>query len=258
MVPIWEFVGTLAVAGKCFKEIQDTVKNTYGNKAIKRTQIYDTLKKLKDGKPRADQRHLNSKQKKRTPAFITDVAANIEIDRRVTLNKVARAHGVSKRTINLTLRHDLNLTKKSTRWVPKLLTEEMKKERVGTSELFLAMVRRCSMSLLDNIVAMDESVVSFHTPETKQQSMQWLPKGQPGPVKAKVHATRTKQMVLAFFDSKGLIYTNYVPRGTTVNANYIVEALGTFMKNLRKKRPQMGPETGCSIGTMLRCTPLPK
>jgi hypothetical protein len=30
-----------------------------------------------------------------------------------------------------------------------------------------------------------------------------------------------------------------VPRGTTVNANYIVEALGTFMKILRKKRPQM-------------------
>jgi histone-lysine N-methyltransferase SETMAR len=44
---------------------------------------------------------------------------------------------------------------------------------------------------------------------------------------------------LAFFDSKGLIYTNYVPRGSTVNANYIVEALGTFMKIMRKKRPQM-------------------
>jgi hypothetical protein len=69
--------------------------------------------------------------------------------------------------------------------------------------------------------------------------MQWLPKGQPGPVKAKVHGTRTKQMVLAFFNSKGLIYTNYMPRGTTVNANYIVEALGMFMKILRKKRLQM-------------------
>ncbi len=107
------------------------------------------------------------------------------------------------------------------------------------SELFLAMVRHCSMSILDHIVTMDESAVSFQTPETKQQSMQWLPKGQPGPVNAKVHATRTKQMVLAFFDSKGLIYTNYVPRGTTMNANYIKEDLGTFMKILRKKRPQM-------------------
>ncbi len=98
--------------------------------------------------------------RKRTPALIADVAADIEIDRRVTLNKLARAHGVSKRTINLTLRHDLNLTKKSARWVPKLLTEEMKKERVRTSELFLAMVRRRTMLLLDNIVTMEESAVS--------------------------------------------------------------------------------------------------
>jgi histone-lysine N-methyltransferase SETMAR len=61
----------------------------------------------------------------------------------------------------------------------------MKKERVRMSELFLAMVRCCSMSILDNIVTIDESAVSFHTPETKQQSVQWLPKGQPGPVNAK-------------------------------------------------------------------------
>jgi histone-lysine N-methyltransferase SETMAR len=36
-------------------------------------------------------------------------------------------------------------------------------------------------------------------------------------------------MVLAFFDSKGLIYTNYVPTGTMVNAKYILNALGKFL-----------------------------
>jgi hypothetical protein len=82
MLPIREFVGTLAVAGKTFKEIQETVKkNAYGDKTIKRTQIYDILKKVKDGEPAADQRHLNSKQKKRTPEFIADVAVDIENDR---------------------------------------------------------------------------------------------------------------------------------------------------------------------------------
>jgi hypothetical protein len=39
-------------------------------------------------------------------------------------------------------------------------------------------------------------------PQTKQQSKQWLVKGEPGPIKAKVHASRSKQMVLAFFDLK--------------------------------------------------------
>jgi hypothetical protein len=121
--------------------------------------------------------------------------------------------------ISLTLRHDLNLTKKSAKWVPKLLTDDMKKKRVRTSKLLLAMLRCRSKLILDNIVTMGKSAGSFHTPETKHQLMQWLSKGQPGLVKAKVHTTRTKQMVLAFFDSKGLIYTNCMPRGTTVKAN---------------------------------------
>jgi predicted HAD superfamily phosphohydrolase YqeG len=67
------------------------------------------------------------------------------------------------------------------------------------------------MSILDNIVTMDETMVSYHSPQTKRQSKQWIKKGLPGPVKAKVAASRTKQMVLAFFDRKGLVYTNIVP-----------------------------------------------
>jgi histone-lysine N-methyltransferase SETMAR len=160
-------------------------------------------------------------------------------DQRVTVRRLALAHGVSKNTIHSMLKEDLNLSKKSARWVPKLLTEEMKKERVWTSEAFLAMIRRHSKAMLENIVVMDKSAVSFHTPEKKQQSKQWLKKGEPWPIKAKVHMTRAKQMVLTFFDAKGLIYTYYVPRGTMVNATYIVEALGSFMKILKKKRPGM-------------------
>jgi hypothetical protein len=67
------------------------------------------------------------------------------------------------------LHDDLNLSKKSARWVPKLLNEDMKKEHVRTSEEFLKMIRHHSMSMLDNIVTMDESAMSFHMPETKQQ-----------------------------------------------------------------------------------------
>ena len=49
-------------------------------------------------------------------------------------------------------------------------------------------------------------------------------------------------MVLAFFDKRGLIYTNYVPRGTMVNANYIMDALGKFLKIFKKKRPEVASQ----------------
>ena len=80
-------------------------------------------------------------------------------------------------------------------------------------------------------------MVSFNTPETKRQSKQWTLKGQPGPLKARVHSPRTKQMMLAIFDSMGLVYTNIIPRGQTVNSNYIIKALAGFLKQLKLERP---------------------
>jgi hypothetical protein len=66
---------------------------------------------------------------------------------------------------------------------------------------------------------MDELAASFHIKETKKQSMQWVKKCQPGPRKARVHATRTKNLVLIFFDAKSIIYTNYNPKSETVILN---------------------------------------
>jgi [histone H3]-lysine36 N-dimethyltransferase SETMAR len=56
-------------------------------------------------------------------------------------------------------------------------------------------------------------------------------------LKARVHKSCMKEMVMAFFDSRGLIYTPLAPRGATINADYTIMVLGNFMEHLRKKRP---------------------
>jgi hypothetical protein len=73
-------------------------------------------------------------------------------------------------------------------------------------------MHRHSMAMLDNIVMMDETMVSDHMPQTKRQLKQLIKKGLPGPVKAKVTASRTRQIIIAFLDKKGLVYTHIVPR----------------------------------------------
>jgi histone-lysine N-methyltransferase SETMAR len=152
---------------------------------------------------------------------------------------LASAFGVSKGTIHNILRDDLGLVKKSARWVPKILSEDQMKECVRICTELVAAVTRRSKAMLDNIITMDETMVSFHTPETKRQSKKWIQKGKPGPIKSRVHASLTKQMVLAFFGSKGLVYTHIAARGTSINATYIVKVLGKFLKHLRGKRPVM-------------------
>jgi hypothetical protein len=93
--------------------------------------------------------------------------------------------------------------------------------------------------MLGNIITLDETMVSYHTSETKKQSKQWIEKGKPGSIEARVQASRIKQVILAFFDSKGLVYSHIVARGVLINTNCIVKVLGLFMKQLKKKRPAM-------------------
>ena len=228
----------LARAGQSFKQIKETVEKVYPDTALKKTAIYDILKKVKEGKTAEDMRLFNGQRTVRTDNLVAAVAAAVEDDRRVKIKDIAKGLQVSYGTIYNILHDDLGLEKLSARWVPKLLSQEQKQARVETSMAFNKMVQMKGLEVLGRIVTMDESSVSFHTPTTKKQSKEWTPKGQAGPIKAKVHASRTSQMVLAFFDNKGPIYTNYVPRGTTVNAIYILGALGRFQKVFKQKRPE--------------------
>eukprot|EP00095_Tigriopus_kingsejongensis_P002859 snap_masked-scaffold52_size450388-processed-gene-0.2 protein:Tk02859 transcript:snap_masked-scaffold52_size450388-processed-gene-0.2-mRNA-1 annotation:"mariner transposase" len=85
---------------------------------------------------------------------------------------------------------------------------------------------------------MDESCVSFSTLETKKLFKQWLHKGTAAPIKAKQAASRRNQMVVTFFDSKGLVYQHYLPTKTTVTSGYFCKILAMFWPILNRKQPE--------------------
>ena len=239
MTRVHDLVVDLAKAGKSYKEIKETMEAAYPDSALKKTQVYQIMKTVREGGDTTDMRGKRGVSK-RTQAIIDAVEADVLDDRRVTVQYLAVKHELARSTIEVILKDNLGLVKKSARWVPKLLSQEQKEERHRCSFLFNNKFNRKGLGgFLHNIVTMDESMVAFHTPETKEQSKQWLPKGTPGPLKAKSQASRQKQMVQAFFDHKGMIYTNMVPRGQTVNAAYIVDTFRTFFKHLNKKRPDL-------------------
>ncbi len=210
----------------------------FGEKSLKKASFYFIMKKVKAGKTTNVLRHKNPKKTKRTVNIVAAVTADIKEDRGLTCHEIASSQGVSYGTMNKILHDNLGLVKKLARWVPKPLSEDQKKERECELAQVIAAVNRCSMAMLDNIVMMEETMVSPHTPVMKKKSKQWIKKGWSDPIKARVHASRTKQMLLALFDSKGLIYT-IMHLGSTINANYIVKALGKFLMHLKKKRPEM-------------------
>jgi Transposase (partial DDE domain) len=134
---------------------------------------------------------------------------------------------------------ELGLVKKSACWRSKMLFQGQKKEGLRCTKAIIKLIQNQRKVFLGKIITMDKLAISLHTPENKNQSKQWLKKGTPGPVMPKAQAWWSKQMVLAFFDKKGMKNTHYAPRGKTVNTNYIIKALCTFLKVLKEKMPEL-------------------
>ena len=80
---------------------------------------------------------------------------------------------VSKTTIHEDVTENLGYRKLCARWVPKMLTDDHKTKRLGSAMKFLTRYAQKGDEFLDLIVTGDETCVYQHTPESKQQSLQW-------------------------------------------------------------------------------------
>ena len=96
--------------------------------------------------------------------------------------------------------------------------------------------------------------------ETKQQSSQWKGPTSLRPKKGRQARNKTKVMLLAFFDSEGVVYHEYAPDGQTINKEFYVELLRRLRKSVHRKRQEKwrdddwilhydnapAPEDGCT------------
>ncbi|KAJ7316422.1 hypothetical protein JRQ81_002584 [Phrynocephalus forsythii] len=72
---------------------------------------------------------------------------------------------------------------------------------------------------------MDECWVYLYNPETKEMSKEWKHPSSPPPKKAKVQKSAGKVMLSVFWDSRGVILTNYLLKGETLNSDYYCNLL---------------------------------
>ncbi|UYV79440.1 hypothetical protein LAZ67_17002625, partial [Cordylochernes scorpioides] len=131
----------------------------------------------------------------------------------------------------------LNFRKVCARWVPRLLSENHKQQRMEAARAFLEMHRRDGDQLFSRIVTGDESWVHHSTPETKRQSMVWKKPEESAPKKAKVTISVGKVMAIVFWDCKGVLLVDYLPPNTTVNAARYCEILTKLRAAIKRKRP---------------------
>ena len=85
-----------------------------------------------------------------------------------------------------------------------------------------------------------------YTPETKEQSKQWTKFDEFTPKKVKMVPLAGKIMATVFWDSRGIIFTDYLEKRRTITRQYYANLLDWFDAELKKKRPHLAKKK-CSF-----------
>ena len=99
--------------------------------------------------------------------------------------------------------------------VPRVLTGDQKENRAEISQELLANANGDD-NFLNIIIRGDETWVYGYGVETKMQLSQWMGKGSPRPKKAQMSRSKIKVTFVVFFDWKGIVRHEFVPRGQMV------------------------------------------
>jgi len=131
---------------------------------------------------------------------------------------------------------DLNMKHVSTKFVPRLLTEDQKnnclnvcydlKEQVGNDP-----------QILSKVVTGDETWCYSYNLERKQASSQWKTPDSPKAKKVRQVRSNVKIMLISFFDANGIVHKEFVPPAQTVNQQFYLSVLKRLRDTVWKKGP---------------------
>ena len=168
--------------------------------------------------------------------MVDKVLSLILSDRRLTIRHISSVLNVSNATAHSIITEHIGMHKVSARWVPRNLSPEQKQTRENACQENLTRLRRDPEDFFARIITVEETWVHHFDPETKQQSMQWKRSGSPVPRKFRANRSAGKVMATVFWDAQGVIMTDYLESGQTINKEYYSAELKKLREEVKKKR----------------------
>ena len=84
---------------------------------------------------------------------------------------------------------------------------------------------RSKDDFLLRLVTVDETWIHYYEPENKAQSRQWVGPGSPRPKKFRTKPSANKVMATVFWDAKGVIMLDFLPKRSTITGVYYANLL---------------------------------
>jgi histone-lysine N-methyltransferase SETMAR len=223
--------------GKSPQETKEKLDKYYGKSAPSIRTVYKWFQNFRCHMSTTDAECSGRPVEATTPEIVDKIHMVMD-DGRVKVREIASAVGISSEWVHNILHQHLNMRKLSARWVPQLLTVDQKRNRVRRSKDNLQLFQRNPQDFRHCFISVDETWIHHYTPETKEQSKQWVPSGESAP-KAKTVPSAGKVIATVFWDSQGIILINYLEKGRTITGASYSSLLDHMKTELQEKRPQL-------------------
>lgn len=237
IVEIRAAIKYLYIKGLSGKDAYEDLVATLGEKAPSFTMVKKWFAEFKRGRTSTEDAERSGRPSDvSSPETIDRVLNIILTDRRVTIRHVSDVLNISYGSVQSIITERIGMHKVSARWVPRMLTQEMKQSRVTASQENLNQWQRNPEDFLNRVVTVDETWVHHFDPETKLQSKEWKRPSSPTPRKFRHNRSAGKVMLTVFWDAQGVIMTDYLEKGATINKEYYSEELKQLREELKRKR----------------------
>lgn len=229
---------TLWSSGSKAAEIHRQLCTAHGDHAVSKMTVNRWVNEFKAGRTDVSDLPRSGRPAIRDSSSLMDrILDLIDEDCRQSVREMADRLDCPKSTVYECLQK-MNHVKLSARWVPRLLTEDMKLDRKQTCLNNLKLVEQHGgwETFRELVVTGDETWVPYFDPPTKQESMVWTVKGSDPPTKARREKHSKKVMLTFFFDCDGPLSVEFLEPNSTINADRYVASLTKLKSAIRNKR----------------------
>ena len=224
--------------GCSLKKLMTEISAAFGPSCVSYDTVWRWKKKFESGVESIKNAPKSGRPKSAShKEIISKIKEIIEGDARFTFRDIARKVGISLSTVHLILKKHLKVRKISARWVPHLLTDEQKRQRVKVAKKLLQFPKYDKKQFA-NVVTGDETWVHYFEPIRKVSNNIWATKHSKRPIIAKRSLSTKKVLYAIFFSGEGVAIKVPVKKGKSITGKYYKDVV---LKKLKKVLSETTP-----------------
>ena len=172
----------------------------------------------------------------RTDENVTKVWTMLDDNPRHSIRSISTALGISYDTVSTILHDDLHMTKVCSVFIPRILNDQQKQQRVQSAHCILKELERLGSDAMRKYCIEDETWINFNATLPKQENKTWLVRGAQRHAIPRPQLTKEKALVLICFTLNKKFSVKALPYGQKIDSSVYIDFLQSTGERWRKLR----------------------